>query len=432
MDRRVVRRVPWDSLALRSRVPLAPPQRILIVTLETRQHLRGLVDLHNRSCQEYATEHGYEYRFLSSYVGAATPAMPVYWQKLQLVADVMKEPFDYVMWMDSDTLILRPEVPLEVLVAMAPAAAIYIGKDEESDSYCAGVFMLRNDAVGKEFLAACLEVYQGRPACRNNSGALALNGDWGGECYEQGIMNELLKGRYKDELHHISREFLYNGYNESYDVVIVHIFNRKQAAEEFFREYLASHIPRLPFGKSPSPPSAAVLLTMNSREATLQAYEGVAVRWLRETPFHLYAVDSAGVGLSLDHPRFQGCHVFRQAPEAGHESLLERERILRAFGCFEVEWRRYNLVFIVTGTYIAPSLAIAVQHLPSDVDLVLPFSVSTRSHDVELFGTRPSLLHIVLARVSQSTPIEAALASEARENPKQLRIIRLPALDTQS
>ena len=422
---------PWDSLALRGLLPATPPKRVAIVTLETRRSLRRLVELHNRSCALYAAQHGYEYRFLEDYAHP-TVAMPVYWQKMQVVADVMAEPhFDYVMWLDSDALVARPEIPLEVLFALAPEAAVFIGKDwprGERDAYCAGAFVVRNDAVGKRVLADCFDVILRRRACRSEAtGALALHGRWAGECYEQGVLNELLKGRYKHCCYHAPEEFFCNGPCANFSSVIAHLYGDKAVAERAFEDFFRSFVPRLPFRENPSPPSAAVLLTLYVTAQRAPAYEQAAARWLRETPFDVFAVDSAGVGLALDHPRFRGCLTFRQAEgfQRREKSAQEKDAVLRALRRFEAEWRSYDLVFKATGKYAVPDLAAAVKHLPSDVDLVLQHLTCCHGQNSELFGARPSLLPRLLDAVGERVPMEAALARTARDNPDRLRICRL-------
>ena len=218
---------------------VAPPQRIAILTLETRAS-QPHTAVHNASCTAYAARHGYEYVFVSEF--SHEEEMPVYWQKLQAMQATMlrTDRFDYVLWLDSDTVIAHPKVRLEAVINLAPNATIFIGEDPPGiaeNVLCAGVFMLRNDDRGKGFLKDCLDTYRQRKSCRDGVGKLALNGPWAGPCYEQGVMNELLRGAYAADVVTLPSWIVSNdsNANKSLDAFIVHRWGDKTVTAELFK-----------------------------------------------------------------------------------------------------------------------------------------------------------------------------------------------------
>jgi len=198
-------------------------KKIKIVTLETRD--MELLTLHNKNVSEYALKHGYEYLFLKEYNNKLK--LPIYWSKIQLVLELLQDKTnDYVMWMDSDTMICHPEIPLEYIINQDDKS-IYIGLDyPATDRYNAGVFIIKNDEDGNKFLNDCIQTYTSREKCIENvDGKIEykLNGGWSGECYEQGIMNELLFSAYEKKCCSLDKIFLMNIGSPISDTFILHL-----------------------------------------------------------------------------------------------------------------------------------------------------------------------------------------------------------------
>lgn len=200
---------------------------IAIVTLETRD--LTLLYYHNKNVEEYAKKYNYTYIFLKEYENDL--ALPIYWKKIQLVLDVFQQNKDieYVIWMDSDTMICHPEIPLEYLIEQDISKSIYIGLDYPSDTrYNAGVFIIKNDSIGKGFLIDCINFYISNDKCKQIVDGIVeykLNGNWSGECYEQGTMNVLLNTTYSNHFHSINTAFLMNICLPVTDTFILHMHN---------------------------------------------------------------------------------------------------------------------------------------------------------------------------------------------------------------
>jgi hypothetical protein len=203
--------------------------RFLLVTIETRDN--NVIRVHNENIQSYSNRYGYEYVFNNQYQNPSLN-LPVYWWKLQFIKDRMMaqdKRMDYIVWLDSDTIVAHDR-RLEEIVRLAPKASIFIGKDfshdRSSQVYCAGVFMIKNNDVGKQFIDDCLSAYVNNPRCKIH-GKYTLVGEWAGECYEQGVMNKLLKSKYRSEMYELSPEYVMNG-PANFHGFIVHVFDNKQ------------------------------------------------------------------------------------------------------------------------------------------------------------------------------------------------------------
>jgi hypothetical protein len=71
----------------------------------------------------------------------------------------------------------------------------------------AGVFIFKNSTIGKQCIDDCIKEY-GKDGCLNDD--LSLNCGYSGRCYEQGVMNVIIKSVYKDYTYvDQSRDFIY-------------------------------------------------------------------------------------------------------------------------------------------------------------------------------------------------------------------------------
>jgi len=160
-------------------------KNVCILTLEDRDE--EYVKCHNESVTNYCNKHGYTYIFQKKY----NSNLPIYWHKLLFVRDHLSE-YDYVMWLDSDTIIYDDNIRLEVLLN---DKHIYLGSTYPGtifSEYNAGIFIIRNSPEGHSFINDCLENYLSNKDCMKN-GRHVLKGKWAGICYEQGVMNYMAR-----------------------------------------------------------------------------------------------------------------------------------------------------------------------------------------------------------------------------------------------
>ena len=402
--------------------------KIVIITLEDRP-LIELLNIHNRSVQQYADYHGYEYRFLNNF----NSPLPVYWKKLHWMQQVLEEGVsDYVLWLDSDTIIPNPRVPLSTIVDYAPSASIYIAKDYpyiSISAFCAGVFLIRNNSIGRQFVADCLDSSVNNPKCLVDDKPV-LNGRWAGECYEQGAMNRLIKEQYSTYTCNVPPTLITNAPTQftNFNAVIVHCPGNKDACVKGFKAFL-SQDQSLPVVKNHQPLKVCLLLTMHCLPGSIAQHSRTLQRWINETSLPIYIVDSAGENaLAMDNPRVHYYCFKQRVPEVQqHSSVVERDRIIRAAEHFALELSQYDLVCKVTGSYFLKQLESTLSCVPAGTDVVLQFNRHTHG---ELFAMRPSLLIPLALRVRSHHSWEKELESMASE--EGLTVKRFPPFKLES
>lgn len=211
-------------------------KKITIVSLDTRKN--ELVDLHNNNVNNYAMKHNYKYNFYDNLIENKNKNFPVYWLKLILIKELMEKENDddYFLWLDTDAMIIDDDVPIETLINLSPDSSIFIGCDFFTDIlpftkiYCAGVFLLKNDTISYQFINQCLLNFEKNTFCKDSNNNYILNGSWAGECYEQGVMNQILKTNeyFQKYLFTIPNEFVSNTHLPAFGVVILHMFDRNK------------------------------------------------------------------------------------------------------------------------------------------------------------------------------------------------------------
>ena len=199
--------------------PSNTEHKIAIVTYESRNY--DYIQKHNTNIQNYCDKWKYTYLFHDKC------DYNVYWCKLYIVLDTLKSnKYDYVMWLDSDTIIKNNEISINSIVNKYKSD-IFTTVDGIS-VYNAGVFIIKNTKIGISYLTDCIAKYNSG-VCYNpdNSG---LKGNWAGVCYEQGTMNKLIFNKYYNYTTCLSAEFVKNDYADSelkicdLDVFILHLY----------------------------------------------------------------------------------------------------------------------------------------------------------------------------------------------------------------
>lgn len=401
---------------------------IAIITLETRD--LPIVDIHNRSLEAYADLCDYDYIFMKQYHNELQ--LPVYWKKLQVVRDLL--PFyDYVLWLDSDTIIKRGEILLDYMIISSGEADILIGRDYPGtvhNTYNAGVFMIKNSLKGKSFIDECINTYIKRKECYNEDGKLCVKGEWAGKCYEQGVMNELIEKKY--EVYTIPHHFVVSDVKMEHHTVILHCYGNKETAyKNFLSFYEQVNIFALPLYINPTPLKIAILLTfLNKREI----YEAVLDKWIEETSFDIFVVSLPGINLDMEA---EGVYFYTfteplQSDSSLSEapSLLEARSILKAYEYFQEQWKEYDIIFKVTGDYTLPDFESLTESIPSNTDFAVQYLTITHGQNCEYFGIRPSLILPFFSEVNQHTTMEQRLRYII--NLPEYKVVRFPLIDLET
>lgn len=100
--------------------------------------------------REYCKKNGYTFFSYSS----PLDNRPAAWSKLKIILNIFeKQTFDWVLWTDSDAVILNEDVKVENLID--DSVDLVITKD--CFSYNSGVFLIKNTENSKKFLLECLQ-----------------------------------------------------------------------------------------------------------------------------------------------------------------------------------------------------------------------------------------------------------------------------------
>lgn len=231
---------PWipllrDNYELHSYQYIVPNKyKICFVTMETRKNLE-YVKIHNENLKKYVKYKGpnYTYIFTSDCKTDPKHIHNPYWCKFFVMYDAIKSgKYDYVFWLDSDTIINNPEFDLDVYLTKHNRYSIIGTVDKPvHDMTNAGVFGIKNTKIGNEFLKEGIDYYNSeffKKKCirKNNS----LRGMWAGICYEQGWMNNAMISKYKPYVFVIPMSIVYNGgsCDNIKDEYIIHIYGSSE------------------------------------------------------------------------------------------------------------------------------------------------------------------------------------------------------------
>jgi hypothetical protein len=200
--------------------PIEKVNKIAIVTFENRKG-DEYIDLHNKSIKSYCEKWNYDYLFYDTCVHN------VYWCKMHYVLDALKTgKYDYVVWLDSDTIIKNPNISMD-LVVNKYSSDILVSADGGVAAFCAGVFIIKNSSIGISYIEDCINSQQKDCSIKSEN---KLKGFWAGLCYEQGIMNMLIFDKYFKYTTCLPPHIIYNGYiNETnkicdIDTFILHLY----------------------------------------------------------------------------------------------------------------------------------------------------------------------------------------------------------------
>jgi len=392
-----------------------------LVTIETRD-LQQLLAIHNKNISEYANFHGYQYNFYTK----IESVLPVYWWKIQLAQKILEdESVEYFVWLDSDTIIKYKRLPLETIISINPDASIYIGKDYPcsiNNAFCAGVFIIKNNYIGKKFISDCLDIYLSRDICCKN-GKYTLDGAYAGECYEQGIMNELLNSRYAKYVVITPPCFISNK-GEIINSMICHVYGDKQKCLEIFNNFVKSDF-SLPVTINPTPPKICILITTYASFERKELYINNIMKWLT-TGLDLYVVDSAGLNLLKEIDPKINYYSFKQdTPEQKiNPSVSEKNSILKIYEHYKKDFLKYDIILKVTGKYFISQINELIPYVPTGTELIIQNQKESPYQNTEYIGMAPELITTILNKITQEESFEKVIG----DNLPNYKYIRFPPI----
>jgi hypothetical protein len=225
-DLEYLTKVPFDNISpLLNNNLLKNPNKIknkiLIITFDDRNKEPFVIE-HNKNVKQYVNKWGYEYKFFD------TCNHPVYWCKIYMLLDELNtNKYDYVMWLDSDTVIKRSDIFLDDILNKYNSD-IFIGDDNAHYWYVlnSGVFIIKNSTIGRQFLQDCINNFDKKNCLKDGK----LLGMWGGSCYEQGIMNLLILEKYYKYTTLLPKNIIYNSEKCSNNVFVMHNYGQTSSS----------------------------------------------------------------------------------------------------------------------------------------------------------------------------------------------------------
>lgn len=168
---------------------------------------------------------------------------------------------------------------------------------------------------------------------------------------------------------------------------------------------------------------------INNEPARRQVYLHRLRRWLCETSFDIYAVDSSGETLPIQHPRLKQ-FAFQQSKDASTSSTVaESASILKACAYFMEDFQKYDLIFKVTGKYFLPSFEHVTLSIPSDAQVVFQNRFDFLHQNTEITGYSPYLLYYLTKNIHGDEIYERQM-KRVGDNPL-IKVYRLPRMKLQ-
>jgi hypothetical protein len=171
--------------------PIEKKNKILIITFDDRPNI-DYIKIHNTNFSKYASKYNidYKYEHVYNYNLNTNP----YWYKVYLVKYYLDTNiYDYVMWVDSDTLIKDFSIDLNELINSYSSDLYFCDDNLSLQKINAGFFIIKNSKIGRQYISDCIINFCDKCI---NKGDTKLKGNWATICYEQGIMNIVLIKNY--------------------------------------------------------------------------------------------------------------------------------------------------------------------------------------------------------------------------------------------
>ena len=204
------------------KTPISKKNKLLFVTFENRQ--KEYIDIHNENISNYTKKWGYSYKFIKEC------SSNVYWCKIEIVLnELLNGDYDYVIWLDSDTAIKNNQIDIGSILNQYHSD-IFVGSDnnKQFNLINAGVFIIKNTDIGKQFLSDCLNGVN--KICFNKD--KSLKGIWAASCYEQGQMNLLIANKYLKNTTILPNKYILNSATCNDNVFIMHLYRGSDNARK--------------------------------------------------------------------------------------------------------------------------------------------------------------------------------------------------------
>lgn len=201
--------------------------KIAFITFENREE--EYINLHDINVKKYCDKWKYDYHRIKENNSNLSP----YWYKVLLVSEIIEsDKYDYVFWMDSDTIINNFNIDLGEDILHKYNSDIFVASDNiKYDIVNAGLFVVKNSETGKQFIKDWLNLYL--PMCEKGNGK--LKGVWAMTCYEQGTLNKLIVDKYNKNTTLLNNNLFKNSVHCDNKDFITHLYaNNSHNREKCF------------------------------------------------------------------------------------------------------------------------------------------------------------------------------------------------------
>lgn len=155
--------------------------------------------------QKYCDINGYDFKFydndditkVNDNGCSLYQSYPPYWWKVKMVYDMMiNSDYDYLMWIDSDACFHNHTISVESLFQKNKIFIMSKDNPKYTSQFNAGIWMVKNNKIGKRFMKSWLNKYEPSRWYRKNNSWVCkyhfLPCAWSGFYYEQGAGYHLM------------------------------------------------------------------------------------------------------------------------------------------------------------------------------------------------------------------------------------------------
>lgn len=181
------------------------------------------------------------------------------------------------------------------------------------------------------------------------------------------------------------------------------------------------------------PLKCCILLTMyiGGNEKKRKIYLHRINRWLNETSFNIYTVESSGELLNINHPRLKQFTFIQNdnIDKRHNQTMFERNSILKAFYYFKTDFKKYDIIFKITAKYFIPSLESLIKHIKPDTELLVQNIYKNilnidKYQNTEITGYRSNIIYDITSEINNTTSYEYQM----EEIKNKYKTYRLPPL----
>ena len=132
---------------------------LIVISSDNRKD--SYIDLHNKNVKNYCDLYQIDYVFYDTNY----KNVPVYWSKLFYCKQHLdSNNHKYIMWMDTDSMFVNNDISImNVICTLDPEDKfdIYIATDYLTNTYCSGLFIIKNSKIGRNFINQSIKNHLG-------------------------------------------------------------------------------------------------------------------------------------------------------------------------------------------------------------------------------------------------------------------------------